>query len=242
VSVPGAALPEPQRSRGLPRRLDAGRTGLGGNDAGLGVGNSSPTRGTKALQEVWKRTRDRPDRVIDETISELRRRLGLADHEPFTLTAYNFQVMRAIPRHRTLKKTLTILAQLFDMGYGDGVGQTLEGARLLAHILQSSNVTENAALSNGVFADWELLPFPDPEGVGRSLALPAERAALAARRREEALLAQSAASSANINARRAAADPGDHPAQERPLARRPKLQKGKDGGKGADAPAAGRGD
>ena len=78
-----------------------------------------------------------------------------------------------------MKKTLTMLAHLFDMGYSDGVGATLEGSRLLAHLLQSYKVTENAALSNGAFADWELLPFPDPEGVGRSLALPGERAAIA---------------------------------------------------------------
>ena len=70
---------------------------------------------------------------------------------------------------------LTILAHLFDVGYSDGVGQILDDARVLANLLQSYKVSENAALSDGVFADWELLPFPDPEGVGRSPALPAER-------------------------------------------------------------------
>jgi hypothetical protein len=108
----------------------------------------------------------------------------------------------------------------------------LEGSRLLAHVLQSYKVTENAALNNGVFADWELLPFPDPEGVGRSLALPGERAALAARRREEALLAQASTAAASSNARRAAGETGDGAPQQRQP--RPKGKaKGKGGGKAA---------
>ena len=49
-------------------------------------------------------------------------------------------------------------------------------------------MTEAACRSNGNFSDWDLVPVPDPEGTGRSLALPSERAALAALRREEAYI------------------------------------------------------
>ena len=62
---------------------------------------------------------------------------------------------------------------------------------------------------------------------------------------EEALLAQTAATSASTNARRAAREKAD-PAAERPPARRPKdtdswkKPKGKGGGKAADAAASGR--
>ena len=205
-----------------------------GDDGGFEGSSANRTRGTTALQEVWRLTRDRPDRVIDETLVELRRRLGLADHEPFTLSAYNLQVMRTIPTHRTLKKTLTMWAHLLGMGYSDDVGATLERSRLLAHLLQSYKVTESAAPSNGEFADWELLPFPDPEGVSRPLALSGERAALAARRREEALLSHAATAAASSNARRAATEYEDRSAKG--SAKRKPRPKGSGKGEGADAP------
>ena len=186
-------------ARVLGESLARALPGGGGDEGGPllgGAAGSAMARGTAAVQEIWRTTKERPDRVISETVAELRRRQGLAPHEAFTLVRYSDEVNRIIPTFRTLRKMNTMLAHLFDSGFQDGVGRTQEGARLLAHILQCFKVTEAASRSNGAFCDWDLLPYPDPEGTGHSLALPGERAALAARRREEALLAQAASSAA----------------------------------------------
>ena len=50
--------------------------------------------------------------------------------------------------------------------------------------VNSPFVVEGACLANGVWTDWDLVPFPDPDAPGRSLARPMERAALTAKRRE----------------------------------------------------------
>ena len=233
-------------SRALPGGGDEGGSFLGG-----GVGGTM-ARGTAAVQEIWRTTKERPDRVITETVAELRRRQGLAPHEAFTLVRYSDEVNRMIPTFRTLRKMNAMLAHLFDSGFQDGVGQTQEGARLLAHILQCYKVTEAASRSNGAFCDWDLLPYPDPEGSGHSLALPGERAALAARRREEALLAQAAPSaSAAAAAGRAAAAAGPASQQgdglQQPPPRRSRQGRagaeggGRGGGKGEQGGKAGGG-
>ena len=153
-----------------------------------GLGTAAP-RGTHAIQEIWRRLGTRPDQVIEESIGELRRRQGLAPHEPFTLMSYGRALNAQHPTFKSLKKFVVILGAAFDQGYYEGVGATPAGARLLAILLQSFKVVETAMISGGAWTDWELLPWADPEGPGRSLAGPAERAALAARRREEVLLA-----------------------------------------------------
>ena len=96
--------------------------------------------GTHAVQEVWRFLADRPEQCITETLKEMRRRTGLALHEPFMMAAYGREVSRQVPSHRGLRKMVTLLSHLFDLGYGDGVGTSLEGARLFAHLLQAFKV------------------------------------------------------------------------------------------------------
>ena len=108
------------------------------------------TRGTTAIQHVWSHLHRRPDLVITETLSELRRRLGLSPHEPLTVSQYaRMEILPLVPTHRTLKKLLMITAHCFDQGYQSGVGRSHEGAQLLAMTLQCFKVSEAAARMGG---------------------------------------------------------------------------------------------
>ena len=59
---------------------------------------------------------------------------------------------------------------------------------LMAMITQVLKVAESAALSEGQWKDWDLLPIPDPEGTLEASLSPLEQASLAALQRERQAL------------------------------------------------------
>ncbi len=201
-----------------------------------GAGSSSAmTRGTTAVQRIWATLQERPDLVLSSAISELRIRRGLSEDAGFTLADYNRDLMPKVGTFRSFKKFLTMIAHVWDLGYRENLQSTEGGCRVMAHLIQIYKVAEQAALSGGTWTDWPLLPYPDPEGVGRSLAAPAERAALAALAREEAALV--AAGVVTAGGARKSPGPGkqesgkDPPAKKR-QGKQPGKKKG--GGKGKE--------
>jgi hypothetical protein len=148
---------------------EQGGTGIT-EDAFEGMRLGNMARGHTAVANLQQRPMTDPTSVLLPFIATINERGGRYREgaDGYSVYQYVLTLFNLYPRilgsgqHKSIKKMLVALGWLWDLGRRQGLLEHPHSLPVMAALTQIFKVVEGAALAEGRWNDWDLLPVPDP--------------------------------------------------------------------------------